>query len=128
MVPVTAFFAGLLAFIYLALSVNVIVKRYTIRVTLGDGGNHNMTRRIRAHANFAEYVPMTLILMTVNELNGTSRTFLIVMGIILCAARFSHALSILLVEARVQKKIIFRQVGMVWTFAVIVLLAIKAML
>lgn len=127
MLTVTALFAGVLALVYVALSVHVIRGRYTNRLALGDGGNASMNRRIRAHANFAEYVPMALILMAVNELGGVSANTLVCFGVLLLAGRISHAYSILVAEARASgSHIKFRQAGMAATFTVIVILALMA--
>lgn len=126
MVPVTAFFAGLLALLYMVLSVNIIVKRYTLKQGIGDGGDKNMAYRIRAHGNFAEYVPFILILMGANELNGASPMFLKMMGAMLVLGRLSHAFSLSHFELA-KGKIVFRQIGMVSTFTPMILLAFAAL-
>ncbi len=69
MLAVTGLYAGLLALLFLALSVAVIHGRREAKVGFGDGGNTMLARRIRGHGNFAEYVPMVLILMAIAELN-----------------------------------------------------------
>lgn len=125
MVPVTAFFAGLLALIYILLALNIIRGRYALRLPLGDGGDNSMTRRIRAHANFAEYVPLALILMGLSEINGLSESFLTIVGWVLVLCRLSHAFSLSVWEVKNPMRIIFRQVGMVGTFGVILILAFK---
>jgi uncharacterized membrane protein YecN with MAPEG domain len=61
--PITALFAGLLAPLYIVLALRVIGSRRSARVALGDGGDPALTRRMRVHANFAEYAPFTLLLM-----------------------------------------------------------------
>ena len=60
---VTAFYAALLAPLFVVLSVRVILFRRGSGSTLGDGGDPVLLRRIRVQANFAEYVPLALILM-----------------------------------------------------------------
>jgi uncharacterized membrane protein YecN with MAPEG domain len=58
---VTPIYAGLLAIVFVLLSARVILGRFGPgNPSLGDGGNLDMLRRIRGHANFAEYVPLTL--------------------------------------------------------------------
>ena len=127
MVPVTGFFAAVLALFFITLSVYVIRRRYTHRLALGDGGDADMNRRIRAHANFAEYVPLALILMGVNELNGVSPFFLKAMGTVLLMGRISHAYSLTRHETK-HGKILFRQLGMGCSFTVIICLALAALL
>jgi len=123
MVHVTAFFAGILAFLYIGLAGYVIMKRYGLKLLVGDGGDADMTRRIRAHANFAEWVPFALLLMGLDEINGMSQHKLILLGTALVLGRISHALSILKLEPRI---FYFRSIGMVATFSVIIILAVAA--
>ncbi|MBE7244369.1 MAPEG family protein [Methylobacterium sp. A49B] len=66
----TAFFAGLLALVYLGLSGWVIGSRVSDNVLLGDGGDDAVLKRIRSHANFSEYVPLALILIGLLEAGG----------------------------------------------------------
>jgi uncharacterized membrane protein YecN with MAPEG domain len=69
-VSITALYAGILALIFVALAINVTRHRVKLRVALGDGGNPEMLRMIRLHANAAEYIPLALVLMALYELNG----------------------------------------------------------
>jgi uncharacterized membrane protein YecN with MAPEG domain len=85
---ITAFYAGLLALWFLVLSARVVQRRGDI--TLGDGGDPNMLRLIRGHANFAEYVPLILLLMGLLELGHTSKYLLHAAGITLLVARLLH--------------------------------------
>ena len=59
---VTPLYAGLLALLFLVLSWRVIQFRQR-GISLGDGGDPRMLRLIRGHANFAEYVPLILLMM-----------------------------------------------------------------
>jgi uncharacterized protein len=61
--PITAFYAALLAPLFILLAVRVIRQRRGARVAIGDGGDKLLLRRMRVHANFAEYVPFALVLM-----------------------------------------------------------------
>lgn len=126
MVPVTAFFAGLLTLVYLVLTFSVIRGRYVHKVALGDGGHSDMMRRIRAHANFAEYVPLILVLMALNELSGASGELLAVFGVLLVLGRIFHAYSLTIHEVK-RQRIIFRQIGTVTTLTILIILALMAM-
>ncbi|MFT2095263.1 MAPEG family protein [Acidiphilium multivorum] len=70
---VAAGYGALLALIYLVLSLWVGFGRFGFRVIHGDGGNDRLARRIRAHANFAEYVPLILLLAALLEASGAGR-------------------------------------------------------
>jgi hypothetical protein len=86
-VSITALYAGILALIFVALAINVTRHRVKLRVALGDGGNPQMLRMIRLHANAAEYIPFAVVLMALYELNGGWHTALHVIGIVLIVAR-----------------------------------------
>jgi hypothetical protein len=86
---ITAFYAGLLAPVFLALSLRVVQFRRR-GISLGDGGSPQMLRVMRGHANFAEYVPFILVLMLVLELGHTSIYILHALGITLLIARVLH--------------------------------------
>ncbi len=86
---VTPLYAGLLAILFFALSMRVVAMRGT-GISLGDGGNPAMLRRIRGHANFAEYVPLILLMMAMLELSKFSIYVLHAMGIALLIARVLH--------------------------------------
>ncbi|MEQ9333949.1 MAPEG family protein [Thalassobaculum sp.] len=88
---VTPIYAGILGILFLALSLRVIGRRRTARVGLGDGGDRVLFRVQRAQANFAEYVPLILLLMTVAELQGTGNWALHAIGILLLVGRAVHA-------------------------------------
>ena len=88
---ITGLYAGILAFIFLALTANVIKYRFKFKVGLGDGNNEEMSRIIRVQGNFIEYVPLALILIFFCELNIASAMYIHLMGITLVIARVLHA-------------------------------------
>lgn len=90
---VTPFYAGLLAFWFLVLSVKVVQRRQA-GIVLGDGGDSRMLRLIRGHGNFAEYVPLILLLMALLELGHTSTYVLHALGIGLLVARLLHGFAL----------------------------------
>jgi uncharacterized protein len=87
---VTPLYAGILAVLFFVLSLRVVALRGH-GASLGDGGNPILLRRIRAHGNFAEYVPFILLMMGMLELNRYSIYLLHAMGVTLVAARLLHA-------------------------------------
>ncbi|MBV8972514.1 MAG: MAPEG family protein [Sphingomonadaceae bacterium] len=90
---ITAGFCGLLYFI---LSLRVIALRQAHGVSLGDGGNTALLARIRAHANFAEYVPIILILMGLIETRTGTTEVLTASGVLLFLIRIAHAVGMAL--------------------------------
>lgn len=87
----TPLYAGILTLIFVVLSVRVIRARYTAKVRLGDGGDRRLLRAQRVQANFAEYVPLALILMTLIELQRGISWVVHVVGLLLLVGRLAHA-------------------------------------
>src|SRR5687767_3654600 len=87
---VTPLYAGLLALWLLLLSLRVIDRRRSAHVSLGDGGNAALQRAIRGQANFAEYIPLALLLLAILELSHFSMYVLHAIGILLLVARVLH--------------------------------------
>ncbi len=95
MLPVTSLYAGLLALLVLALTINVIRLRRAHRVGIGDGGNHQLSRAIRVHANAVENIPLVLLLLAVAEFNTSPQWLLHVAGLSLLLGRLLHAWGLL---------------------------------
>jgi uncharacterized membrane protein YecN with MAPEG domain len=89
--PITALYAALLALLFMALSIRVIGFRRAVRIGLGDGGDTALLRRVRVHANFAEYVPFCLVLIGLAESLRAPTLLLHGLGALLVVARLSHA-------------------------------------
>lgn len=87
---VTPLYAALLTLWFLVLTWRVVQFRRSGRVSVGDGGNPLMQRAIRAHANFAEYVPLALVLLLVIELSRFSIYVVHALGAALLSGRLLH--------------------------------------
>lgn len=87
---VTLLYAGLLSFLFLVLSIRIVVVRRTGGHSLGDGENPILLRRIRAHANFSEYVPFILLMMGFLEFSHVSHGLLHGLGSVLLVSRLLH--------------------------------------
>jgi uncharacterized membrane protein YecN with MAPEG domain len=113
--PITALYAGLLAPLFLLLSVRVIRQRRGAKVAVGDGGDAMLLRRMRVHANFAEYVPLALLLMALAESLQTWPWLLHLLGLVLLTGRLSHAYGV----SQSKETYSFRVFGMAATLNVI---------
>jgi uncharacterized membrane protein YecN with MAPEG domain len=91
MLLVTAIFASILALMFIKLSLDVIGVRRKNKVSLGAGGVDELERAIRAHGNFAEYVPLGLFLIGALELNEAPLELVAPLGFLLIAGRYFHA-------------------------------------
>lgn len=92
--PITALYAGLLAVWFLFLSVRVVTLRRGARVGIGTGDNQDLARRVRVHGNFAEYVPLALLLMLLLETNTALVWLLHGAGLALVIGRIAHFLGL----------------------------------
>jgi uncharacterized membrane protein YecN with MAPEG domain len=92
---VTAGYAALFALLFAALSALVVVGRVRFRVNHGDGGNAVLNRLIRAHGNFAEYVPLILLLVALLESGGIATTVVHALLLPLLLVRLSHPVGML---------------------------------
>jgi hypothetical protein len=96
-IPATLLTAGVLGLVYLAITLWVVARRAKGRIMIGDGGDADMLARIRAHANFNEYVPFLLLLMAGIELSrghggAGGGGYLWGCGAALVLARIAHAI------------------------------------
>ncbi|OZB12838.1 MAG: hypothetical protein B7X55_13830 [Rhodobacterales bacterium 34-62-10] len=93
MIPVvTSLYAGLLALLYLGISGWVVRVRVQQKVMSGDKGDPVMANAMRLHANFAEYVPLAVLLMLLAEMQGAPALAVHVLGAMLLLGRIMHAL------------------------------------
>ena len=86
-ITITALYTAILSLIVVALAINVTAHRVKLSVPLGDGGNPQMLRMIRLHANAAEYIPLACLLMLIYEINSGWHAALHTAGIVLIVAR-----------------------------------------
>ncbi len=91
MLLVTSIIASILTIIFIKLSFAVIGLRRKNKVGLGSGGHEDLERAIRAQGNFAEYVPIGIILIACLEINGAPPWLVAVPGITLIVGRLIHA-------------------------------------
>lgn len=86
---ITALYAGIASLIFLILSCRVVAARLH-GPSLGDGGDTTLLRKIRAHGNFSEYVPLILIMMGILEINNFQGIYLHTIGLGLVISRAFH--------------------------------------
>ncbi|NDW05468.1 glutathione S-transferase [Jiella sp. 40Bstr34] len=91
-IAAVAIYAGLNGAVLFWLAVQTGRIRQREKVFMGDGGNPRMIRVMRGHANAIEFIPITLIAMTLAALLGTSAPIIHVLGILLTVGRVLHGL------------------------------------
>ncbi len=90
-VAVTPIYAALLTLLFLALSVHVVFGRFAAKVSVGDGDDEDLRKRMRVQANCAEYAPIGIVLLLIVELQGAPSWVLHLLGLMLLAGRVMHA-------------------------------------
>lgn len=120
MLLVTSIIAAVLTAIFIRLSFAVIGLRKKNKVGLGSGGHEDLERAIRAHGNFAEYVPLGIILIACLELNGAPWWLVALPGITLIIGRLIHAKGINVPPPDFSKRIL----GMKFTFVTLMALIV----
>lgn len=109
------FYAALFALFFVVLSVRTLRLRRRLRIAIGDSGDERMLRAMRVHANFAEYVPFTLLLLLLVDMQAASSLLLHGLCLSLLAGRLSHAFGV----SQTNENYHFRVLGMALTFTAI---------
>ena len=117
---ITPIYAAFLGLGFVALSFLTLRLRRQNKIALGDGGNLQLLRAIRVHSNFAEYVPIALILIYMTELIGAPIFLIHLLGISLLLGRLSHAWGV----SQNNENFTFRVFGMIATFNSIIVSSI----
>jgi uncharacterized membrane protein YecN with MAPEG domain len=124
MVTTTAIYAGILALISIVLAHGAGQTRARLGIPLGDGGNGELIGAIRRHANFAEFVPLIVVMMAMIEVNGAKKWWLHALGIAIVVARIIHPIGI----SHSQMSSPFRMIGSMLTAAVTVACAVMLLI
>ncbi|HEX8300292.1 MAPEG family protein [Sphingomonas sp.] len=66
--------------------------RMAEKISIGDGGNPRLIARMRAQLNFAEYVPVVLILIALIELARGAQLWLWVVAMLFILGRVAHGI------------------------------------
>jgi uncharacterized membrane protein YecN with MAPEG domain len=88
--PITLTIAGACALLSIWLALRVSHLRRLRKVSIGDGGDERVATRMRAHANFAEYTPIFLILLAAVELAVGASLWLWGIAILFVLSRLAH--------------------------------------
>jgi uncharacterized membrane protein YecN with MAPEG domain len=118
---ITGLYASFLGLLFIGLAFNIIRLRLQFKVGIGDGGNEALKKAIRVHGNFAEYIPMALLMLGIYEINGAGPLWLHALGAVLFLGRVLHAIG-LSKTSGVTKQ---RQIGMISLFIVFIVLAVE---
>jgi uncharacterized membrane protein YecN with MAPEG domain len=93
-IPITALYLAVFAVFGGVLAFFPGKMRGSEGISIGDGGRPDLLLAMRRHANFVEYVPYFMIMMTALELNGSGALLLHGLGLGMLVARTLHAVGI----------------------------------
>ncbi|MGB5324857.1 MAG: MAPEG family protein [Pseudomonadales bacterium] len=110
---ISSLYLALLGLMFIPFTLRVGAYRLRNNIPLGDGGDSELLKRIRAQANFVETVPLAILLITAMELAGAGSAWLHTLGTLLVIGRLSHYLQI----TGVLQPLAFRSGGMFMTLA-----------
>jgi len=105
-------YAALLGIVFVLLSVRTLRLRRRLQVAVGDGGNVLMLRAMRVHGNFAEYVPLGLLMIAGAEVLSAPAALVHGLGILLLVGRLVHAFGV----SQEPEMFAYRVGGMALTF------------
>lgn len=108
--PITALFAGISTLIYLRLTLTVVRLRRLYRIPIGAGNNKELQAAINSHSNFAQYVPLSIILIALCEIQNIPKILLAITAICIILGRLIHIQAI--TNAKLTNPIPFRVIGM----------------
>jgi uncharacterized membrane protein YecN with MAPEG domain len=120
--PITLTMAGAATLVNMWLGRRVGQMRIAHKVSVGDGGNEAVVRRMRAQANFVEYTPFFLILLGLIELATGSLLWLWAVGALYLIARLLHAFGM---DSRTSMRL--RMIGIAGTGLILFGLAVYAL-
>ena len=126
---VTMAAAGLLGLIFVVLSARVVMGRNASKVMIGDGAGattpsaSNLLVAVRSHANFAEFVPICLLLLAGLEMRSGPTLLVKVLAAVLVLARLGHPVGM----ARASPNP-FRAAGFVGTILVLVVASVAVII
>jgi uncharacterized membrane protein YecN with MAPEG domain len=95
---ITPFFIAFFAVMQVPITGMVGYRRFQTSVAFFDGGDQTLMRRMRAHGNFTETVPMSLLAMAAAELTGAPHWLLWSGGIALLVGRLMHFATLMRAE------------------------------
>lgn len=121
---ISLFYAGALGLFAIILALLTVRQRFKTEISLGTGDSEQLLAAQRAHGNFIEYALIFLVLSFALEIIGEVPDLaIIIFGDIFLLARISHAYTLL-----GGGNIIFRQMGIMFSWLVILTQSIWAMI
>jgi uncharacterized membrane protein YecN with MAPEG domain len=113
-IETTMLFAAIFGVLHVIFTLRVGGYRFRSRISLGDGGDTELRNR------FIEQVPIALLLLLLNDLNGLADSTLMILGSVLLVSRLLHY--VMIVSRSLP--IVLRPISMIGTLGTILASAI----
>ena len=113
-----------MALILVFLSIRTLRLRRRHQIAIGHGSEPALERAMRVHANFCEYVPISLLLLFFFESLSDDKLWVHIMCIVLVLGRLLHAYGV----SQIDEDFRYRVSGMAMTFTVIISSSIGVLL
>ena len=113
---ITVKYLPVFGLIFVFLSFRTLLLRRSLKTAIGDGNSVVLRRAIRAHANFAEYVPISILLIFMLEEKVFLSFWVHGLCIALIIGRCVHAYGV----SQPKENYAFRVIGMILTLGVII--------
>ncbi len=110
-INISLLFIGIFVLLQIPLTVMVGYRRARTGIQFFDGGDPTLLRRMRAHGNYTETVPIVLLAMLAAEFTGAPAWLLWAGGTSLLVGRLMHAAILILKGWGLP-----RAIGMILTF------------
>jgi uncharacterized membrane protein YecN with MAPEG domain len=94
MPAIAALYAALVVLLLLGLAIPISRLRGSRRIGIGDGGDRDLARAIRVHANLVEWGLPALVLLLIADLTRAPGVLLHGCGVALIVGRVLHALGL----------------------------------
>jgi len=90
----SAVYVALVVLMGLVLTFLVVRQRRAKQIGIGDGGDKEVARVIRVHANYCEYAPFALALLVMLPLAGSGPWTVHAVGLLFLIGRIAHAVGL----------------------------------
>jgi uncharacterized protein len=121
---ITPAYTSIFGLVFVVLSFRTLLLRRKLGIAIGDDNEPSLRRAARAHSNFAEYVPLSLILIYFLELQTASDVWIHNICILLLVGRIIHAIGI----SSLNENYRYRVTGMALTFFVIIFTSFRLLI
>lgn len=120
-IPITALTAAICALLLLATAIDTVRQRLRAKAAFGDAGDAKLISASRSHANLAEHAPVVLVMIGALELARANHNLLLGIAIVFLVGRVAHIIG--LYQPMSEKPPLARQIGVIFTWAVLATLA-----